>query len=143
MITKRCFTKELIALVVDTDFEYGIDSKVDIFVRSQMQRNTTKVKLWLSEIFIANLHNVTVMLGILRIIACFDYTKIFPEGQTIALAALFHKNVEVQECSVRAFESWGTVESLRVLEDLKVSTHWLQEYIDAVVSDLRKEHNKR
>ena len=31
--------------------------------------------------------------------------------------------------------------SLNELEHLKVGIQWLQEYIDEVVSDLRKEHN--
>jgi hypothetical protein len=59
----------------------------------------------------------------------------------MAVAALSHENTEVQECGIRAFENWETVESLQILENLKVSTEWLQEYIDEVVLYLRKEHN--
>jgi hypothetical protein len=143
-ILKRQFTKELIALILDEDFEYGFDTKADALVRSQMQLNALAVKSWLNWIFVENFSNIPVLLGILRIIARLDYFEVYPEGQTMAMAVLSHKNIEVQECGVRAFESWGTIESLKILENLKdrkVSTQWLQEYIDEVVSDLRKEYN--
>ncbi|MEK7395813.1 MAG: hypothetical protein AAB116_02640 [Candidatus Poribacteria bacterium] len=140
-LLKKQYTRELIALILDEDFEYGFDTKADVLVRSQMQLNALAVKSWLNWIFVENFSNIPVLLGILRIIARFDYREISPEGQTMAGMALSHENVEVKECGVRAFESWGTVESLKELEKLKVSTQWLQEYIDEVVSDLRKEYN--
>jgi hypothetical protein len=137
---KKRYTRELIALIMDEDFEYGFDTKADVLVRSQMQINAWATKSWLNWIFLENLSNIPVLLGVLRVIARFDYSEVCPEGQTMAGMALSHENVEVKECGVRAFESWGTVESLKELEKLKVSTQWLQEYIDEVVSDLRKEY---
>jgi hypothetical protein len=136
-------TKGLIALIMAEDFEYGFDTKADVLVRSQMQFNAWATRNWLNDIFLKNwdIDNIPVLLGILRIIARFDYSEVDPEGQTMAGMALSHKNVEIQECGVRAFESWGTVESLKILENLKAFTQWLQEYIDEVVSDLRKEYN--
>ena len=84
-------------------------------------------------------NNIPVLLGVLRIIARLDYQEVIPEGRAMASMAVSHKDTEVQECGVRAFESWGTVECLMDLETVKVSTKWLQEYIDEVVLDLRKD----
>jgi len=139
---KKQFTRELITLIVDEDFEYGVDTKADALVRSQMRLNALATKSWLNGIFVENFSNIPVLLGILRVVARLDYSELYPESHIMAVAALSYKNnVEVQECGVRAFESWGTVQSLKILENLKVSTQWLQEYIDEVVSDLRKEYN--
>jgi hypothetical protein len=138
---RRQFTNELISLILDEDFEYGIDTKADVLVKNHMRLNPLITKDWLNGTFLENFSKVPVLVGLLRIIARLDYWEIYPVGQTMAVAALSHRKTEVQECGVRAFESWGTVESLKILENLKVSTQWLQEYIDEVVLDLRKEYN--
>ena len=135
------FAKELISLILNEEFEYGIDTKADAFVRHYMGLNCPLTKEWINTIFVDNFADVFILVGLLRIIARLDYTGIYPQGQTMALAALSHENTEVKECGVRAYESWGTIESLKILENLTVGIQWLQEYIDDVVSDLRTEYN--
>ena len=138
---ERVFTKKLISLILDEEFEYGIDTKADAFVRRYMSLDSLLTKEWINAIFIDNFSDVSISVGLLRIIARLDYAEIYPQGQTMALAALSHENTEVKECGVRAYESWGTIDSLNELESLEVGIQWLQEYIDNVVSDLRQEHN--
>ena len=138
---ERLFANELISFILNEEFEYGIDTEADALVRRYMEPNPLLTKKWINTIFVENSADVSILIGLLRLIARLDYTEILPEGQTMAVAALLHKNTEVKECGVRAFESWGTIESLKILEDLKVGIRWLQEYIDDVVSDLRKEYN--
>ena len=138
---EKQFTNSLTSLILNEDFEFGVENRVDILLRNQMAINSLATKEWLNTIFVDNFKNIPIIVGILRTIARIDYYEIYPEGQTIAIASFSHKNSEVQECGVRAFESWGTLQSLEILENLKVSTHWIQEYINEVVSDLRKEYN--
>jgi hypothetical protein len=135
------FTEELLCLLRDQDFEYGVDTKADAMVRQQMSLNKLATKSWLNTLFVENFANSSVLIGLLRIIARLDYVDVFPEGQTMAVAALSNSNIGVKECGVRAFESWGTIQSLEILENLTVSAKWLQEYIDHAVADLRKEYN--
>ena len=135
------FTNELISLIQNEEFEYGIDTKADAFVRHYLNLDPPLTKEWINTIFIDNFADVFISVGLLRIIARLDYAEIYPQGQTMALAALSHENTEVKECGVRAYESWGTIDSLNELESLEVGIQWLQEYIDNVVSDLRQEHN--
>ena len=135
------FTDQLLNLICEDDFEYGIDTKADVLVRDQMKKNALATKSWLNSMFVENFANPTILVGLLRIVARLDYLDIYPEGQTMAVAGLSNSNVEVQECGIRAFESWTTLESLHVLENLSVSAGWLKEYVDQVVADLRKEYN--
>jgi len=135
------FSEELLSLLSDEDFEYGVDTKADAMVRRQMSLNKLATKSWLNTLFVENFANSSVLIGLLRIIARLDYVDVYPEGQTMAVAALSNSNAGVQECGVRAFEGWGTVQSLRILENLTVSASWLQDYVDHVVADLRKEYN--
>ncbi|MFH0924890.1 MAG: hypothetical protein V1872_04545 [bacterium] len=140
-LLKKQFTKNLITLITEEDFEYGIETKADILVRSQMKINSLTTKHWLNSIFVEYISDISIVIGLLRIIARIDFFIIYPEGQTMAVAALSHKNVGIQECGVRAFESWGTLVGLKILENLKVSSSWLQEYIDQVALDLKKEYD--
>lgn len=136
---KENFTRELITLIREEEFEYGLDTRADILVRKKMEQNALATKEWLSTLFIESFNNTRILLGVLIIISRFDYFIIYPEGQLMATAALLHKDPEIQECGVRAFENWGNRHSLRILKNLKVPTKWLQEYINAVIDDLEKE----
>ena len=138
---RRSFTTRLLTIIQDEEFEYGLDTKADILVREQMKLNALATKSWLNSIFVEAFDRPVVLAALLRVIARLDYLEVYPEGQTMAVAALSNSSVEVQECGIRAFESWATLDSLHVLESLQVSPAWLQEYVDEVVSDLRKEHN--
>jgi hypothetical protein len=135
------FTPKLIQLIQETDFEYGIETQVDTFVRERMSENSVCTKSWLNDIFLENYLNPSILTGILRVISRFDYADIYPEGQTMALAAISHVNSEVQECGIRAFEHWHSLHSLYILERTKGNTPWLQEYIDLVIEDLQKEYD--
>lgn len=134
------FTEKLLAYFVDEDFEYGIEAKADILVKKQLAINVLATKSWLNTIFVNHFSDTNILMGLLRLIARIDYSIISPEGPTIAIAALSHKNIEIKECGVRAFESWGTLSSLGILENLQVSTPWLQSYINDVISDIQKEY---
>ena len=119
---EREFANELISLILNEEFEYGIDfsyrqwllqlflTKADAFVRRYMKLNRPLTKEWINKIFVENFADVLILVGLLRIIARLDYKEIFPQGQTMALAALSHENTEVKECGVRAYESWGTID---------------------------------
>ena len=138
---KNQFTPKLLNLIIESDFEYGIESEVDVFIRDQMKENTLATKSWLNDIFVEYFANPVILVGILRIISRLSYYEVFPEGQVIATAALSHNDVEVKECGVRAFENWGNLEGIGILEQLRVSPSWLQAYIDQVLEDLREKYN--
>lgn len=136
---KETFTPKLLDLILDSDFEYGIESPIDLFIQSQMQENRLATKSWLNSVFVENISNPIILIGILRVISRLSYYEVLPEGQMIALAALSHKDTEVVECGVRAFENWGNLESLKILQSLSVTPSWLQDYIDKVVEYIRKD----
>lgn len=138
---KKQFTPKLLNLILESDFEYGIESEVDVFIRNRMEENSLATKSWLNDIFVEYFSNPVILVGILRIISRLSYYEVFPQGQVIATAALSHSDVEVKECGVRAFENWGDLNSIRILENLHVSPSWLQGYIDQVLEDLRKKHD--
>jgi hypothetical protein len=136
---KQGFLKRLLLLFETTDFEYGIRNEADIFVENFISLNPTQTKEWLEDFFVKYFSKAAILTKLLRTIARIDYQDICPQGTLIATAALKHEDIEVRECGIRAFESWGSLESLEVLGHLRVSEKWLQDYVDEVVRYLRKD----
>ena len=138
-ILETKFTDELLWLIKEERFEYGIDTKADTLVRQQMNINAFATREWLNSIFVRYFDNHRILIGVLRIVARFDFEEFGLMGLTMAMSALSHRNTEVKECGVRVLEGWKSPASIRILENLDVTPRWLQEYIDAVVDDLKEE----
>jgi hypothetical protein len=132
-------TAEFLNLLKDEDFEFGYKTRSEMLIVEQLNINALATRNWLNEIFLKYFHDESVVIGILRIIGRFEQEIIFPQGQTIALAALSHESDEIKELGIRAFEKWGTLESLNILKKVKSDSKWLQEYIDQVTFDLEAE----
>ncbi|MED4225666.1 hypothetical protein [Neobacillus cucumis] len=60
-------------------------------------------------------------------------------GQTIALAGLSNRSVEVKEYAVRSFENWGSPDCIEILDGVDCGETWLQEYINQVILVLEEE----
>ena len=128
-----------ISLLREEDFEFGYITRSEEVLRDQFQINALATRNWLNEIFLKYFNDEQILIGVLRIIGRFSEQMIFPQGQTIALASLNHENDEIKELGIRAFEKWVSYDSINILSKIKTETHWLQEYIDQVIRDLKEE----
>jgi len=136
---RKYVTKQFIETILEESFEFGIKSKSEKIIEEQLKINALATRNWLNEIFIDYFNDEKIIIGIIRIIGRFDESLIFPQGQTMALAALNHKNSEIKELGIRAFENWGSYNSLRILENISINIDWLNEYKNQVVEDLKEE----
>lgn len=139
-VLENNFIKRLIACILDENFEYGMESQAYLLVKAQMKINALATKNWINTIYIDNFHNSEILIGLLHIIARFDIDEIGSVGQTIALASLSHEDEVVQETAIRAFECWGGLKSLEILKHVSVSSIWIQDYLNGVISDLKAEY---
>lgn len=130
---------ELINLINEEDFEFGFVSRSEELINKQLEKNDLATRNWLNELFISNFKNDGILIGLLRIIGRFDQEIIFPQGQTMALAALSHRNNEIKELGIRAFENWASKNSIQVLRNTNLELGWLNEYKNEVIADLEDE----
>jgi len=130
---------ELINLINEEDFEFGFISRSEELINNQLEINDLATRNWLNELFISNFNNDGILIGLLRIIGRFDQEIIFPQGQTMALAALSHRNDEIKELGIRAFENWASENSIEVLKNTNIELDWLNKYKNEVISDLENE----
>lgn len=136
---KADFSARLLQLLREQDFEYGVDTPADELVRTCFHENESVAKQWLNQLFVENYSDQAVLIGILRVLSHLEYEEVAPQGPTIALAALANAIAEVRECGIRAFENWGTLQSLRVLKNVKCAEEWLDDYLQQVIADLTEE----
>jgi hypothetical protein len=134
------FTHKLLYYLREDEFEYGFENRADILVNNQMKINLLATKEWLNKIYVNNFNNPEILIGILRLVSRISLEEISPEGKTMAIAALAHKNMEVQECGIRAFESWGSLDSLDILANVRVQSGWLQDYLLQVIENIGIEY---
>ncbi|TVR82965.1 MAG: hypothetical protein EA412_01205 [Chitinophagaceae bacterium] len=138
-ILDKKFTNDFLSILREEDFEFGFISRSEELLNEQLKINALATRNWLNELFIKHFSDEVIIIGILRIIGRFEPTQIFPQGQTIALAALNHSNDEVKELGIRAFEKWCNIESLEILKKIQVETIWLREYIEEVIKDFEEQ----
>lgn len=138
-ILDKRFTNEFLSILRDEDFEFGFISRSEELLSEQLRINALATRNWLNELFIKYFSDEVIIIGILRIIGRFEPTQIFPQGQTIALAALNHLNDEIKELGIRAFEKWCNHESLEILKTIQIETPWLKEYIENVIKDFEEQ----
>ena len=135
---KQKFADTLLTLIHEEVFEYGMENAADVFVQKSLEMSPYFTKEWLNTIFLHRLGDVEVTTGILRIIAHLDYEYISPTGPTMAIAAGMHKNAEIRECGIRAFENWSNADSLKYLRHIRCEEKWLHDYLEQVISDLEE-----
>jgi len=136
---EKKYTNDLLRIIREQDFEYGFDSMADKFIKRLMDQNKSVTREWLNRVFLSFFRDIKIITGLVQFLSHIEYTEIYPEGPTMAIAALSHENPEVRECGIRAFENWGTLESLHFLEKLHFTETWLQEYLEKVIYDLKEE----
>ncbi|MBA7531063.1 hypothetical protein ES705_23274 [subsurface metagenome] len=138
---ERDFTHELISLILEENFEYGFRTRADQLVQSQMKINSSVTREWLNKIYVANFNRPEIVIGLLRLIARFEINEISPQGKTMAIAALSHKDHEVKECGIRAFESWNSLESIKILQNVNTNIPWLKDYLNRVIESIELEYD--
>jgi hypothetical protein len=136
VIDNKQYTR-LKAMLQEEITESGMANPSEKIVESLYSENKWKANILLNELFVENFHTLHIIVGVLHIISHFDYDLVSPEGPTMAIAALTHKDVEVREYGVKCFENWRHKDGIGVLEHIKADEQWLQNYINLVIRDLK------
>ena len=138
---KNKIKKQFLKVLEKDEIEFGKTSLCEEFIIESMHESASLTKEAINDLYIESVGHVKTLTAILIAIAHIDYEIISPNGQLMAMAAFSHSNLEVRECAVRAFEYWGNIESLKILEQTNLEPKWLQNYLEEVTEDLREELN--
>jgi len=138
-VAKIDFHKKLIRLIENEPIEDGYLHPAEELIESVLDKFKTLSPQWIESVYSKNLvSHSTISASILRCIGRLPEVLVSPWAIKIANEALLQTNVELREAAIRAFENWGTEESLESLKKY-ISTEnipWLANYANQVIEDL-------
>ena len=129
----------LISLLKFDDVELGYKSQSIRLIEEQLSINRIATINWINDLYIENLKDEKVTIGILKIFEYFEESIFSPMSYTIAMSSLLSSNNEIKELAVRTFENWGSIKSYEILKTISTDTQWLKSYIEKVILDLEVE----
>ncbi|EHO14687.1 hypothetical protein [Myroides odoratimimus] len=132
------FSNKLLNIIKKEDFEYGFETDSDRFIKTMFQKDADKTKNFLNKVYIDYYSDKAILIAVLRIVSRFEYHEIEPQGQTMMLGVLSHKDEEIIETVVRSFETWNNQESIKYLKEIQLSDEWLESYKNSVIDDIEK-----
>lgn len=137
---RKEFTETFAHLVRESEFEFGCSTPADDYLNEALAKYGVFAREWINDLFLRSFSKPYEASGILRVIAHCEYQDIYPQGVTMAIAALRHKDAAVRECGIRCFENWEQPSCLSLLRSLEIEEGWLREYLLDVISDLEGLH---
>ena len=132
------FKDQLEQIIRDQDFEYGFTSEADRYFDSIHAENTSLAITVMNSLYLERLGDRQIMLGILQMLAHQDFQAVYPFGQTMAIAALAIRDIEIKEAGIRAFERWNSPDSIPWLKAVDCDKGWLSDYLSAVIHNISR-----
>jgi len=130
------FEQLFIRSIAHSDFDLGYSSEAEQLLLSLLERCGPYVREWINHLFLQLLDKPNDATAMLRIISHLDYDSIYPQGTTMAVAAMMHADPLVQEAAVRCFENWQDQSCVTILQSLNIREDWLKSYVEEVIQDL-------
>lgn len=90
----------------------------------------------LTGIYINCYDQQNVIAGICSSLERFDATEVAPWGQSIVIGLVNHKSDLVKERVISLIENWGDTSLLTVLKNIDISSTWMREYVNGVITYL-------
>lgn len=111
----------------------------DQILSAAISENALAAMSWINDLYLKNFSNPEIAASLVMLVSRLSYADAYPAGVTIAVSATTHTNAFVRETGIRAFENWGSLESLNLLKNINpFNEDWLNEYLQAVITDLNE-----
>ena len=134
---------EIESIILDDEFEDGemslsekyINDRFELYYRDYIK--DALMRVYLAYISMDNASHV--LSGVLVMISSRSYDEMYPQGQTMALGLLQHKDVYIRDKAIQVFERWNSKKGIPILRSLLCDKRWLQAYVDKVIEYLERD----
>lgn len=134
------YKQEILNIVINDTFENGLLSQSEVYINNRHSNNgIIFIKDALMELYIDNLNDSKILIGLLIMIGSLSFQEAKPQGQTMALGLLQNKDLSVRDRAIQVFEKWNSKEGIPILKSLSCDRVWLQRYVDKVISYLERD----
>jgi hypothetical protein len=134
---KSDFKNEMLNILENLYFQFGERSDVeDVFKKYHDKYGIIAID-WLNKIFISNINNPKISLGIILLLSTLNAENVGSFGETMLLNALLtHNDIEIQEAAIRTIENWHAIEFIDILRHKVFQAYWLDSYKESVIAEL-------
>jgi hypothetical protein len=120
--------------------ESGIGNPSEDYFRNMINDDRISALNLINKIFLDYLSHddreVNLLVSVLHMLSHFEYWKVYPIAQTIAMAAFNHKSSEVCEYAIKCFENWGHPDGAKILKAVNFHVKWLEDYANDIINEL-------
>jgi hypothetical protein len=132
------YKNKLLNSINSDEFEYGTASNSEILFKEMLKQDRLVAKDAIQKVWISNYSKMDILCGVLRIIAHIEYKELNPQNIIIVTSAIAHKDEEITECAIRCCENWENAEVLNILNNIKCTAEWLNDYLNHVKSEISR-----
>ena len=129
-------TEDFIFTVLQNEYVPGIVNYTDIFLLEQYKISIEETNKWLIDVFFKNYDNTKICNKIIFALSRIPYEILGEYGQKMALAGLYHTDIECLDASLRCFEYWDKKETLPLIRHRKFKQEFLNEYLESIIRDI-------
>lgn len=134
----KVFSAHLYDTLRNDSFVDGETCNTEIFLLKQFgYLGRKRILDYIMRFYLPNYGNYHIMCGLIHALSHFEYKDVCPQGPILALALFSHKDIEVKEFSLKAFENWKAKESVTYLEETTLEVEWLNEYRKSVIAYIK------
>lgn len=127
--------------IINDEFESGEISNCERFIINKVNNNNIEyTKEAANELYLENYkEHPDILVGLYIMLGTLTYADAYPQGQTMALGGLQHREIEVRDRAIQMFERWNSKKGIPVLEGLHCDQQWLQKYVSEVIRYLYRD----
>jgi hypothetical protein len=130
-------SKELIRIISDDNTMIGYTSTTELYINSLFSSN----RYLAGDVIISvqrEIYDKPILLAkLIEAVSNLDYDLLNPYNFTIVQASLSHKDIEVQEAVVAAYEKWEDPQNAIFLEHSTYDNEFIHNYAQEVISYLK------
>lgn len=128
-----------INLLITTDFYNGETDEIESLFNGFLNKKKSIALNWIQQLFIDNIEQPKVLVGILNLMRLYTYDELTPASQMIALAAKDMSDAEVKNAAFSLFGHWGDGRALKLLEAYELPDDpWLAMKYKTLINDIRE-----
>lgn len=121
------------------ELKSGESNKLEDIIQNLINLTSQKETLtWLNEMYLKHNENALFVCTLFHTISHMDYADVLPNGPTMAMASLNHKDERVVGYAVKSFFNWNSKNALRYLRSNEPKIDWVKKEWNNTIKYIEK-----
>lgn len=127
---------KVFAMLKSENVIVGYSSETERYLEYLISQDKDIVKNIFQIIIHNEFDNPIILQKAIEVFSNLNDEDLNPSFSLVLIATINHKNINVQEASIAAFEKWDNKSNITLLKNINYTTPWIKDYADSVVEYL-------